>query len=271
MREISGREISLEIIGELKKLPVPQKSLVAFLIGEDPASESFLKRKQIVAEDLGLDFQIEKLNPDLGQAEIEEKISISVSGDSVGGVIIQLPIPESLDKDRILRLIPAEKDIDLLSSEAKELFRAGESKALPPSVAVLEEIISREKLDLPSINVAIVGLGELVGEPISIWFSQKSRELYKIDEGDSYLPIKECDLVITGAGKAGLIKKDHLKKGAIVIDYGYSINNGRLKGDLSEEAYEKLSAYTPTPGGTGPILVAKLFENFYKLNDSSNE
>ena len=113
----------------------------------------------------------------------------------------------------------------------------------------------------------------MVGKPIATWLMGKCSEIYLLDQGSDFSILKKADLVITGVGKAGLIKPDALKENTGVIDFGYSLDeNGKIHGDLDTQSpitnYQLLRFYTKTPGGTGPILVAKLMENFYKLNSA---
>ncbi len=133
---------------------------------------------------------------------------------------------------------------------------------------MVKEILEREDIDLKSLCVAIVGLGDLVGKPISTWLTGRCKELILLDRGGDSALLERADLIISGVGQAGLIKEDSLKKGASIIDFGYAhSSDGKLHGDFEiNESSQRTGFYTPTPGGTGPILVAKLMENFYKLN-----
>jgi 5,10-methylene-tetrahydrofolate dehydrogenase/methenyl tetrahydrofolate cyclohydrolase len=110
-------------------------------------------------------------------------------------------------------------------------------------------------------------LGFLVGKPISDWLNGKCKEIYLLDVGSDLGILKNADLVILGVGKTGLVKPEMLKENAFVIDFGYSMEDGKICGDFEPPSGHSPSAisYTPTPGGTGPILVAQLFENFYRL------
>ena len=123
-------------------------------------------------------------------------------------------------------------------------------------------------IDLENSVVAVVGIGALIGEPISNWLEEKCKELIKLDSQSDKESLGEADIIISGVGRAGTIDPSNLKEGAGVIDFGYSYEGNKVLGDLltdNKEDLEKLKFYTGTPGGTGPILVAKLYENFYKL------
>lgn len=301
MREISGKEIAQKIIEDLKSQPAPKKILAAILVDSTSspqvglASLSFLKQKERVAKELGVDFRIYTLSADLKNDGLRREIGKIARLNRVSGVIVQLPLPEGVNRRYVLNTIPQEKDVDVLSEKAQEAFRAGKNKILPPAVGVVEEILSDTNIRMHTNNTndflkdkkaAVVGLGFLVGKPISEWLKGKTKELYLLDIGSDLSILQDADLVITGVGKAGLIKPEMLKEGAIIIDFGYGVEHGTLNikhgteqekqkiyGDFDPSTFHAPSSilhdsgwYTPTPGGTGPILVAKLFENFYKLN-----
>jgi len=294
---IDGKNIANEIIMSLKELPKPEKFLAAFLVGEDSASVSFLKQKEGVAKELGLDFRLYKpehtKNCVLGRAHTLQCMCFGFQNDTLrefilkivqhktcGGAIVQLPLPEHINRQYVLNVIPREKDIDVLGERALGTFYAGRSKILPPAVGVVETILENclpaesameeqaGKLKIENCRVAVIGLGSLVGKPIANWLMGKVKEIYLLDEGSDLTLLKEADLIISGVGKANLFNAGNLKENSLVIDFGYSFENGKISGDFNSSMLLSSSSlsYTPTPGGTGPILVAKLFENFYKLN-----
>jgi len=136
---------------------------------------------------------------------------------------------------------------------------------------VVEEILKIINQELKTMKVIVVGSGFLVGKPIAAWLQNKAAEITIFNEYTEDLQnrLKNADLVISGVGKANLFSQDDLNENTTVIDFGYDVSSGKISGDFNppNEANKlKAITYTPTPGGTGPILVAKLFENFYKLN-----
>ncbi len=148
---------------------------------------------------------------------------------------------------------------------------------LPPAVATVKTILEKVSaeggsasggnFDLAKADVAVVGLGTLVGKPVGLWLTGKCKELHLLGRNSDLAILSTCDVVISGVGKAGIIRADMLKEEAGVIDFGYYyFPDGEVSGDFSPDNAETSAFYTPTPGGTGPILVAELFHNFYILN-----
>jgi len=273
--KIDGKRIAGEIIERLKKRERPEKFLAAFLVGEDPASLSFLKKKEEVALELGIEFRLYQLVPSVGVVQVREEVMRVQEEEDCGGVLVQLPLATHFGAHDILNAIDVTKDVDVLGESARGVFYNGDSIILPPAVSVVDEICAHQNIELAKARVVVFGVGFLIGKPIATWLMGRVKELTvltrKSDLSDPACGLRSADLVITGAGSQGFIHPNMLKMGAGVIDFGTSFVGGKLRGDLHIEQDEisKLSFYTPTPGGTGPILVAKLFENFYKLLDSS--
>ena len=246
--KIDGKKISSEIIDNLKKQEAPKGILAAILVGDNEASKSFLNIKKKVADELGVDFRVYEFDKDISTNNLrDEVVRISKQG-SVRGVIVQLPLPESINRDRVLKAVPKEKDIDDLNS----------GKFLSPAVLTLLEILDREDVNLKNVSCAVVGHGFLIGKPIASYLSDRVNKLTIFEEGSDLSDLKNYDVVVLGVGKAGVVDSSNLKEDSLVIDFGYD----KGKGDLNVDSYTV--KYTPTPGGAGPILVAKLFENFFK-------
>lgn len=264
---IDGKKIAEELLGELKKKPKPEKFLAGILVGDDPASLSFLEQKKRVAEELGVDFRIYKLAAELGNDKLREEVRKIAEHKTCGGALIELPLPTSLNRHYVLNAIPRGKDVDVLGERALGAFYTGRNPVLPPVAETTLEILKRVNFDLKGKRVGVVGTGFLIGRPIVAWFMNKVEEIYVVHKGSDFSILKKADLVILGTGQPALVKPSMLKDGAGVIDFGYGKIEGKITGDLDvSESVSNLSFYTPVPGGAGPVLIAKLFENFYSLN-----
>jgi methylenetetrahydrofolate dehydrogenase (NADP+)/methenyltetrahydrofolate cyclohydrolase len=256
---IDGNSIAEKIIGQLKARKTPTKSLAAILVGDDKASLSFLKQKEKVAKELGVRFILHILPETLSQGELERQVRAISADSAVGAVIVQLPLPKKFDRVPVLNAIGIEKDVDVLNGETTKIF--------PPAVGAMKHILEEVGFDLAGKRAVVVGPGMLIGRPIAGWLMPQVIKLTvlgkaKLDEE----AIREADLVVSGTGVAHLINDSHIKPNAVVIDFGYGQLEGKTTGDVDAKAVAmKTKFVTPTPGGTGPIVVAQLFENFFRI------
>ena len=255
---IDGRKIAEKILNRLKKQPKPKKILAAVLVGTNPASISFLKQKEKAADSLGIQFQLYRFSSKISEVTLKKKINQLNRDPKIGGIIIQLPLSKKINRESIIELLAKNKDIDALKSS--ELV-------LPPAVGALDAILKTIRFALKGKRVVVIGRGFLVGKPIAIWLKSKVKRLdiFYSTFFDKRI-LEQADLIISGVGVSGLVKGSQIKKGAVLVDFGYSASGGKLTGDFDFESCAKKAKYiTPVPGGTGPILVAKLLDNFYRL------
>lgn len=269
---IDGKKIAGEIVAELKNRLKPEKFFAAILVGEEPASINFLRQKEKVALELGIDFRLYTLPTATTTDELRHEIARLAGPKQCGGCIVQLPLPGGVNKHYALNAIPKNKDLDILSEPALGSFYTGRNPITPPSVAVVQEILRRQDLPLRELRVVLVGAGFLIGKPVGLWLQSRVAQLTVLDSSikDTKAHLLDADVVISGVGKAHLFSARDLKDTAVVIDFGWDKFEGKISGDFDASgAEEKNIAYTPTPGGTGPVLVAKLLENFYILNSGN--
>jgi len=275
---INGKNIAQQIIADLKNKPKPTKKLVAVLVGENPASKSFLKQKERIAGELSVQSELKEFTENITEEYLKDEIKKIGEDKTVGGIILQLPLPQGFSREEIVKTINPEKDVDNLT---------GQSSVLAPAVEVVRDILSsviaserseRGNLTeeyLKDKTVAVIGHGFLVGQPVAKWLQDQGIKYKIFDLGSDLAELKDYDLVVSGVGKAGLIKSEMLKEGAGAVDFGFDMKDGKISGDLDVSNFKletlnlKLGFYTPTPGGTGPMLVAELFRNFYRLNSQS--
>ena len=265
---IDGRSIAQEMIKKITTQTIQKKFLCVFSVGKNDASIGFIHQKKKIADILGVDFQVLTFSEEIQEEEIKKKIRDFGKDDMCGGIIVQLPLPAHIKKENILDEIPYKKDVDVLSKKAYEFF-LNEQEPIPPAVGVFCEVLShyqvlRNVSRETNLKFAVIGNGFLVGRPIVDYLNMMGRCVSVFDKGD-VVQIKDIDVVVLGAGAPHLISGDMVKSGALVIDFGCSFINEKLCGDFNPSNVDDIF-YTPTPGGTGPMLVTKLFENFYHLN-----
>ncbi len=266
---VSGTEIANKIKEVLKdKVSKLNKGIVFSIIyvGQDSVIDNFIKYKKKFGDDVGVSVIIYNFDKNIKQDFLAKEIK-EISGES-DAVIVQLPLPEGINAQEILDIIPEAKDVDVLSTESKKSFANGENKMFPPVVGSFIEVLKYKKYNLFGKNIAIVGFGDLVGKPFSTWLEMQNFE-YSIIEKETDVSKKNnillnADVIISGVGIIDFIIPKMIKKGVVLLDAGTSETNKGLAGDISSLCYEKSSFYTPVPGGIGPLTIAILYQNILK-------
>ena len=267
--KIDGRKIAQDIQKNLAEKIRKEDANILFsliVVGNNPVTENFIRYKVRFGKQIGITPLIVRFPSSVSQEEFEQKLEfITRESDAV---IVQLPLPSSLNEERILSLIPPEKDVDVLSEVAMNAFVSG-SQILPPVTGAILHSLESIPTSLHRKNIVLYGYGKLVGRPFAHYLQREHipfsliRSTTKDEEKRSLL--KNADIIVSGVGVAGLIQKEDIREGIIVIDAGTSESSGSVVGDLHPDAYEKVSFYTPVPGGIGPLTIAVLYENVWKL------
>ena len=262
---IDGKAIAKSIYSELTPFfnKHPAK-LGIVIVGENPVIASFVRIKERAAEQLGVDMIRRDLPDTASEAEV---ISLLVElAATTDAVIPQLPAPKHISTDAILAAVPKEKDVDALNPMVVEEERPVHA---PVALAAVE-ILTRNDVRIEGSRAVVVGEGRLVGAP-SAWLLKKlgaNVSIFSLDKG-SINDLKEADIIVSGAGKPGLIKPEHLKKGVALIDAGTSELNKKVVGDADPGCAEVASIITPVPGGVGPVAVAMIFRNLRTLIETN--
>ncbi len=260
---VDGRTIAKDIL-VYARAHMPGAAVVrAVTVAPTGATRSYLSIKKARATEAGVVLEVVELEADA----TTEAVIAEVQKEGAGAVIVQLPLPPSIDTARVLNAIPVEKDADVLSDEAYARFETGvEGAPAPPVVGAVKEILERAQVDIHGKNVLIVGEGRLVGKPVAAWFRLQHIEPVVINETDDIgLHAPQADIIVSGAGSAHLITPEMLKEGVVLIDAGASESHGVLAGDAMPSCADVASVFTPVPGGVGPIAVACLFRNVAEL------
>ena len=272
---LEGKGVALKIkeivkaeIGALKNKYGSGPKLVSVQAGENQASEVYLKSQEKNAKELGIDYELKKLDANIKQDEFIKAIDALNRDKSVSGIIIQMPLPQHIDAKIISRYISPLKDIEAVHPQNMGELVFGKAKILPCTAAACMELLnSVDSLELYGKEAVIVGHSEIVGKPLALLLLNKfvTTTVCHIATGQrGALPdfIKKAEIVIVAVGKAGLVKGDWIKEGAIVIDVGINRVEGKIVGDVEfDKAAERASYITPVPGGVGPLTVAILMRN----------
>ncbi|MCH7551997.1 bifunctional 5,10-methylenetetrahydrofolate dehydrogenase/5,10-methenyltetrahydrofolate cyclohydrolase [Patescibacteria group bacterium] len=268
---LSGEKIAKKILENLKKKIRGKKlSLAVIQVGDNIVSKKYIEEKRKIAKKIGIGFHLINLPLSISQVKLEQQIKRTGKDQKVSGMIVQLPLPGRLNVQRVVDLIPKEKDVDVLSSASFSDFALGILPIMPPTVAAIALLLKETKKKLEGSRVAVVGAGRLVGLPVALWLAQQGAiiSLIQKETKNATQIIAKADIIISGVGKPGLITGKMVKKGAVVIDAGTSIEQGSSKGDVERESVEKKASFlTPVPGGVGPLTVACLFKNLFLINE----
>ncbi len=267
---IDGQKIANEILKDLKirveklKKKGSNPTLAVFLIGDDKPSRIYVKKKEEAAKLIGLDFVCIKLPDETSKNNIIEHIKKIQKNVDVAGIIVQLPLPHPDYTDDVLNTIDKKRDVDCLTNINLGKLVMKTEFITPPTAGAVFAILNSLHINLKGKNVTVVGMGALVGKPVSImaYNAYASVTTCNSETRDISDKCRIADIIITGVGKKDLIRGNMVKSGAIVIDTGISFEGKKIFGDVNVDEVKKIASYvTPTPGGVGPITVAQLLAN----------
>lgn len=268
---IDGRAISADILAKVKDdiaAAVGGRDVIvrAIVMSPTPATESYLRTKAARAADAGMRLDIVRLPDDATTEDVLNAVR-GIGLLEVDALIVQLPLPDTINTSLVLDEIPLEKDADVLSRAAYEHFVSrNEGALLPPVVGAIKEVLERSNVSIAGKRAAIVGSGRLVGQPAQVWLQAEGADVTVVTrQSGDMSELANADIIISGAGSPHLITPDQIKDGVVLIDAGTSESNGAITGDADPTCAEKASVFTPVPGGMGPIAVACLFQNAARL------
>jgi len=264
---IDGLELSSRIEEELKqsiKGCIIRPSVAVIEIGDNPVNEMYVKVKEAACNRIGIYFRHYKFEEDTPELTIINKIKELNNDDYVNGVMIQLPIPDKYNEKRLLNAIINSKDIDGLTDINIGRLISGRKTIVPCTVQAIMTILKEYDVALASREVVIVGKGKLVGRPlINVMLGEGATVTVchsKTINLEKYT--READILICATGTKNLIKEDMVKDGAVVIDVGCTLEDGKIYGDVDfDKVSKKASLITPAKGGVGPMTVSMFLKN----------
>lgn len=271
---IDGKRLAHEMRAEIKESVEKYKAesgkdigLAVVLVGEDPASQVYVRNKIKACEEVGIKSYAYYLDKDTAQARVEELIrSLSVD-NKINGILVQLPLPAHLDSKKILELIPYAKDVDGFSAENMGRLSMNEPCLVACTPNGVMKMFESENICLSGKNAVVIGRSNIVGKPMAMLLTNANATVTLCHSKTADLKAKslEADIVVAAIGKAKFITADMIKEGAVVIDVGMNRDeNGKLCGDVDfENVKEKCSYITPVPGGVGPMTITMLMYNTY--------
>jgi len=271
---LEGKVIAGKIKEDLKKEIESLKAktgqspkLVSIEIGENAASAVYIKSQKKNAESLGIEYELKTLDAAITQGALTEEIKKLNQDKSVSGIIVQLPLPKGIDHRMVMSAIAPEKDAEGMHPENLGHVLLGDSKLAPCTAKAAMELIESTGVKLYGKEAVIVGHSEIVGKPLSMLLLNKfaTTTVCHIATGERGVlaeHVKSAEILVVAVGKAGLVKGEWIKEGAVVIDVGINRVEGKLVGDVEfEKAKEHAAFITPVPGGVGPLTVTMLMRN----------
>ena len=272
MTIIDGKQTAAEIRRELsfRAAAFERKNgrkigLGVVLIGNDPASEVYVRNKVKACEEVGISSHVLRLPAEISQEEAERAVEELAGDRSVHGILVQLPLPRHLDERKILAKIPVEKDVDGFSEQnigLLALHREGTVSCTPRGIM---ELLNRYHVETRGKHAVVVGRSNIVGRPMALLLLNADATVTVCHSKTQNLKeiCAEADILVVAIGRAKYITADMVKEGAVVIDVGMNRDeNGKLCGDVDfENVAEKVSMISPVPGGVGPMTIAMLLSN----------
>ncbi|UOQ93697.1 bifunctional methylenetetrahydrofolate dehydrogenase/methenyltetrahydrofolate cyclohydrolase FolD [Halobacillus shinanisalinarum] len=260
------RQEMKEEVTELSKQGVHPK-LVVVILGEDPASMSYVKGKQRASEKIGMDSELMELSEETPELELLKIINQLNNDETVHGILVQLPLPKQIDEQKVIEAIAPSKDVDGFHPSNVGRMMTGQETFYPCTPYGILVMLKRANIDIEGKHVVIIGRSNLVGKPVGQLLLNEHATVTHCHSRTKNLRehTKQADILIVAAGKADLITGEDISEGAVVIDVGVNRVDGKLTGDVDfESAKEKSSHITPVPKGVGPMTITMLLHNTIK-------
>ncbi|MCX2819291.1 bifunctional 5,10-methylenetetrahydrofolate dehydrogenase/5,10-methenyltetrahydrofolate cyclohydrolase [Haladaptatus sp. F3-133] len=262
--EIAGR-VRDEVTNEVDRM-VRTPKLVAVLMTDDPASETYVRMKRQAADEVGIDSETVRIEPDAGQDELLSTVEELNDNEDVDGILVQLPLPDGVDEDRALGTVAPEKDVDGFHPYNKGLLMEGRPRFVPATPKGVVRMLREHGVELEGADVTVVGRSDIVGKPLaSLLVSRDVNATVTVCHSrtdDVAEHTRTADIVVAAVGVPGFVTADMVSEDAVVVDVGINRVDDELVGDVAyDEVSEKVDAITPVPGGVGPMTVAALLRN----------
>lgn len=278
---IDGKKIAKQVrtqwksrVAELRQKTV-FPGLAVIIVGNDPASRTYVNNKIRASEEMGLYSEVHRLDADISEAELLKKIALLNDDDRLHGILVQLPLPAHINENKVLEMISVDKDVD-----GFHLYNVGAlvtgSTVFPPCTPYgVQCLLETLEVSVEGKHAVVVGRSNIVGKPMAMLLlnmnatvsicTSKTRNLAEIT--------RQADILVVATGKPKMITGDMVKEGVVVIDVGINyLDDGRLVGDIDfDSVYEKAGLITPVPGGVGPMTITMLLANTIRAAERAEE
>jgi len=267
---IDGKEIARSYRMKLKEQAERLKEqgilpkLTVILVGEDPASQSYVRGKEKAAKEIGIESELILMPNETSEEELLRTINRLNVDASVHGILVQLPLPSQIDEKKVIFAISPAKDVDGFHPESIGKMMIGEKTFLPCTPNGIMHLVKAMGVTISGRHVVIVGRSQIVGKPVGMMFLNESATVTYCHSKTSDLGFftRQADILVVAVGVPNLITADMVKEGAVVIDVGVNRVDGKLIGDVEFEGVKDVaSMITPVPGGVGPMTITMLLHN----------
>lgn len=266
---LNGREIAKDYRAGLQEQVEALKekgitpNLTVVIVGNDGASLSYVKSKNKAAEKIGMASDIVHLEESATEEEVLDTVRRLNEDENVHGILVQVPLPKQVDENKVLEAIVPEKDVDGFSPINIGRLYTGQETFIPCTPLGIMELLKHTG-SLEGKDVAVIGRSHIVGQPVAKLLTNENATVTLMHSRTKNMveKLKDFDVVVSAVGKPGLVKGEDLKEGAIVIDVGNTVVDGKLVGDVDFESAQEVASYiTPVPGGVGPLTITMVLNN----------
>ena len=280
MVKIDGKAFSQVILekireehNQLKEKYGKQAGLAVVIVGNNPASQVYVRNKMKACENVGFYSENIELDENISEEELLQKIDKLNKNDRINGILVQLPLPAHINELKIIDSISPEKDVDGFHvANIGKMVIGDETGFLSCTPYGIMQLLEEYKIEIAGKDAVIIGRSNIVGKPMALMLIQKGATVQVCNSRTKDLrkKLNDADIIIVAAGVPKLLKKEDVKEGAVVIDVGINRVDGKICGDVDyEEVVERASYITPVPGGVGPMTIASLIKNTFKSYKNS--
>ena len=280
MVKIDGKAFSQVILekireehNQLKEKYGKQVGLAVVIVGNNPASQVYVRNKMKACENVGFYSENIELDENISEKELLQEIDKLNKNDRINGILVQLPLPSHINELKIIDSISPEKDVDGFHvANIGKMVIGDETGFLSCTPYGIMQLLEEYKIEIAGKDAVIIGRSNIVGKPMALMLIQKGATVQVCNSRTKDLrkKLNDADIIIVAAGVPKLLKKEDVKEGAVVIDVGINRVDGKICGDVDyEEVAEKASYITPVPGGVGPMTIASLIKNTFKSYKNS--
>lgn len=268
---INGKQISEDIRKDLRaevEQLVKQgftPGLAVVLVGEDPASQVYVRNKEKACHELGYYSEVHRLPADTSQADLLALVDKLNHQANIHGILVQLPLPKHIDEKAVIDAISPEKDVDGFHPMNVGNLMIGDDSLLPCTPAGVIELIKRTGVEIAGKHAVVIGRSNIVGKPVSLLLQRENATVTMCHSRTANMKelTRLADILVVAIGRANFVDASYVKPGAVVIDVGMNrLVNGKLAGDVDFESVKEISGpITPVPGGVGPMTITMLMQN----------